>query len=70
MKSKAVCYVVLLFTEDFACLQLMYFLFLAGEMDCPITVADFDASISKVQPSVGKQDLKKFVSWMDEYGSQ
>ncbi len=39
------------------------------EMDAPITAQDFDQSISKVQPSVGKGDLKRFETWMAEYGA-
>ncbi len=38
------------------------------EMDAPIA-QDFDQSISKVQPSVGKGDLKRFETWMAEYGA-
>ena len=38
-------------------------------IDAPIKLADFEASISKVQPSVGKNDLKKFEQWMIEFGA-
>lgn len=39
------------------------------EMDAPITAEDFDRSIAKVQPSVSKNDLKRFETWMAEYGA-
>jgi hypothetical protein len=40
-----------------------------SNIDAPIKLADFEASISKVQPSVGKNDLKKFEQWMIEFGA-
>lgn len=39
------------------------------EVDSPITKADFDEAIKRVQSSVGKQDLEKYQKWMAEYGS-
>jgi SpoVK/Ycf46/Vps4 family AAA+-type ATPase len=39
------------------------------EMDLPLTNDDFRAALSKVQPSVGKEDLEQYKRWMAEYGS-
>ena len=39
------------------------------EMDLPVTKADFEEAISKIQPSVNKADIEKYVKWMSEYGS-
>eukprot|EP01127_Copromyxa_protea_P001988 TRINITY_DN11890_c0_g1_i1.p1 TRINITY_DN11890_c0_g1~~TRINITY_DN11890_c0_g1_i1.p1 ORF type:complete len:527 (+),score=119.83 TRINITY_DN11890_c0_g1_i1:33-1583(+) len=39
------------------------------EMDKPLTTADFREALSKVQPSVGKEDLKQYEQWMTEFGS-
>lgn len=35
----------------------------------PVTSADFDVAISKIQPSVGQNELKRYVSWFAEFGS-
>jgi len=41
----------------------------AKHLETPITLAEFLTAISRVRPSVGKQDLKKFEEWMREFGS-
>jgi hypothetical protein len=38
-------------------------------MDRPLTKSNFDDAISKVQPSVGKDDIAKYVNWMNDFGS-
>lgn len=40
-----------------------------SQLDAPITRRDFEAAVAKVQPSVGKADLKRFEQWMTEYGA-
>lgn len=39
------------------------------EMDLPVTNADFEEAISKIQPSVNKADIEKYEKWMSEFGS-
>ena len=39
------------------------------EVESPITMADFREARSKIQPSVSENDLKKFLRWMEEFGS-
>ena len=39
------------------------------EMEQPITQADFVEALSRVQSSVGKNDLDKYERWMQEFGS-
>jgi katanin p60 ATPase-containing subunit A1 len=39
------------------------------EMDLPVTKADFEEAVSKIQPSVNKTDIEKYEKWMAEYGS-
>lgn len=39
------------------------------EMDLPVTKADFDEAISKVQPSVNRADIEKYEKWTQEFGS-
>lgn len=41
----------------------------AEEMDKPLTNKDFDEALSKVQPSVSKDDIKQYENWMNEFGS-
>jgi len=41
----------------------------AEEMDKPLTNKDFDEALSKVQPSVGREDIKQYENWMNEFGS-
>jgi len=41
----------------------------AKHIETPITRAEFLTAISRVKPSVGKQDLKRFEEWMNEFGS-
>jgi len=41
----------------------------AEHIETPITRDEFLKAISRVKPSVGKQDLKKFEQWMNEFGS-
>jgi len=38
-------------------------------VDVPISRADFDDALSRVQSSVGKHDLSKYDKWMQEFGS-
>ena len=40
-----------------------------SELETPSTMEDFDAAISKIQPSVSQNDLKRYDKWMEEYGS-
>lgn len=39
------------------------------EVDTPITMADFQEALKRVQSSVGKNDLSKYDQWMKEFGS-
>lgn len=39
------------------------------EMDQPVTQADFEEAISKIQPSVTQSDVEKHERWMAEFGS-
>lgn len=41
----------------------------AEHIETPITRDEFLTAISRVKPSVGKQDLKRFEEWMNEFGS-
>jgi len=41
----------------------------AEEMDKPLTNQDFEEAMAKVQPSVGKEDIKQYENWMNEFGS-
>ena len=38
-------------------------------MNQPVTDSDFKTAISKVQPSVGKEEIKKYEQWKNEFGS-
>lgn len=40
-----------------------------AEMDRPLTKANFEDALSKVQPSVGKDDIVKYENWMNDFGS-
>jgi len=35
----------------------------------PVTMADFEESVRRVNSSVGGQDLQKFAKWMEDYGA-
>jgi katanin p60 ATPase-containing subunit A1 len=37
--------------------------------DTPITNKDFEEALSRVQSSVGKQDIENHLKWMNEFGS-
>jgi katanin p60 ATPase-containing subunit A1 len=39
------------------------------ELEVPATKADFESAISKIQSSVGADDIKKYEDWMKEFGS-
>ena len=39
------------------------------ELEVPATRADFESAISKIQSSVGADDIKKYENWMKEFGS-
>lgn len=39
------------------------------ELQLPTTNEDFEAAIKKVNKSVSRDDLEKYVKWMDEFGS-
>lgn len=39
------------------------------QIDTPVSKADFDTAISRVQSSVGKHDLAKYDKWMQEFGA-
>eukprot|EP01113_Clastostelium_recurvatum_P033220 TRINITY_DN4367_c0_g1_i3.p1 TRINITY_DN4367_c0_g1~~TRINITY_DN4367_c0_g1_i3.p1 ORF type:complete len:312 (-),score=83.79 TRINITY_DN4367_c0_g1_i3:12-947(-) len=39
------------------------------EMDLPVSMADFDMALTKVQSSVSKQDIVNHEKWMAEFGS-
>ena len=39
------------------------------ELDLPVTKKDFLEAISKCNKSVSKEDLEKYVTWMEEFGS-
>lgn len=39
------------------------------ELDMPVTTEDFDEAIKKCNKSVSEQDLRKYESWMREFGS-
>jgi katanin p60 ATPase-containing subunit A1 len=39
------------------------------ELEIPCTKEDFETSISKIQSSVSKLDIKKYEDWMKEFGS-
>ena len=39
------------------------------EVDLPTTQEDFAVALSKVSRSVSQDDLKRYQSWMKEYGS-
>ncbi|KNE60367.1 hypothetical protein AMAG_18522 [Allomyces macrogynus ATCC 38327] len=39
------------------------------ELDVPITAEDLTAARNKISPSVSQADVKKYLEWMNEYGS-
>jgi katanin p60 ATPase-containing subunit A1 len=39
------------------------------ELELPCTRNDFIEAIQKIQSSVSKDDIKKYLDWMKEYGS-
>lgn len=39
------------------------------ELDLPVTRRDFEEALTKNNKSVSKEDLDKYVKWMNEYGS-
>jgi len=39
------------------------------EMDCPLVKSDFEETLNRVQPSVGKEEIAKYEQWMKEFGS-
>jgi SpoVK/Ycf46/Vps4 family AAA+-type ATPase len=39
------------------------------ELEVPATKEDFETAISKIQSSVGAEDIKKYEDWMKEFGS-
>ena len=39
------------------------------ELEQPTTMEDFTIAIEKVSKSVSKDDLEKYMKWMDEFGS-
>ena len=38
-------------------------------LDTAVSMADFTLALSKVNKSVGDQDLARYREWMDEFGS-
>lgn len=38
-------------------------------MDAPLTAADFEQAIRKVQSSVGQGDVQKYQQWFAEFGA-
>lgn len=49
--------------EDF------FFTLFLEEMDCPLAKSDFEETLSRIQPSVGKEEISKYENWMKEFGS-
>ena len=39
------------------------------ELDMPVTMEDFKEAVEKCNKSVSKEDLDKYVEWMEEFGS-
>lgn len=39
------------------------------ELDLPVTCRDFEEAIAKNNKSVSREDLDKYVKWMNEFGS-
>ena len=40
-----------------------------SQLQIPVCLADFLESISKISPSVSKEDLKHYEKWKAEFGS-
>ena len=39
------------------------------ELDFPVTQEDFRSALTKCSKSVSEADIKKYVDWMNEFGS-
>jgi len=39
------------------------------EINQPVTQTDFEEALSKIAPSVGSSDIKKYEDWLKEFGS-
>ena len=39
------------------------------EVDLPITTQDFEEALAKCRRSVSPQDIARYQTWMDEFGS-
>lgn len=39
------------------------------ELDIPIGQQDFEEALKKVSKSVSNEDIKRYVDWMEEFGS-
>lgn len=39
------------------------------ELELPVSPADFEEAIRKINRSVSAEDLKKYEKWMQEFGS-
>ena len=39
------------------------------ELESPTTMEDFNMAMKKVSKSVSREDLEKYVKWMEEFGS-
>lgn len=48
---------------------LIAFFCVACQLRQPVTMADFEESVHRVNSSVGGQDLAKFAKWMEDYGA-
>ncbi len=40
------------------------------EVNIPLTMDDFKEALHNVKPSVGKDDLSRYVEWTKEFGEQ
>jgi katanin p60 ATPase-containing subunit A1 len=40
-----------------------------AEMDKPVSKQDFETAFSKINPSVGTEQLKKYEEWKNDFGS-
>jgi SpoVK/Ycf46/Vps4 family AAA+-type ATPase len=45
------------------------FVIFAEEMDIPVSTKDFEIALSKISPSVSKDDIKKYEEWSTVFGS-
>ena len=39
------------------------------ELSLPVTMADFEQALKKVQSSVSKEDIAKYENWMKSFGT-